>query len=59
MKRLFLASILLIPMLAGCTFSRSGSQALTFNPFDLWSDEPALSVADSPNYVNGERWNQR
>lgn len=51
-----LAALLLLP---GCTFSRSGSQALSFDPFDLWSDTPAVAVANDSEHVDGERWNQR
>jgi hypothetical protein len=46
-------------MLTGCTFSRSGSQALTFDPLDLEADRPALTVANDHEHVNGQRWNQR
>ena len=45
--------------LTGCTFSRSGSQSLMFDPFDLGSDSPALTVANDREHVDGERWNQR
>ncbi len=59
MRRLVLWTAILLPAVAGCTFSRSGSQGLSFNPFKLGSDEPALSAADDYAHVDGERWNQR
>jgi hypothetical protein len=39
----------------GCRFSRSGSQAIDFDPFA----NPALKVSDGSGYENGTAMDQR
>lgn len=53
MKMLLIAIVLLVAC-SGCTFYKSGSQALSFNPFDWNSSTPAIAPADGFGYVNGE-----
>ncbi|HEX6960244.1 MAG TPA: hypothetical protein VF175_00140, partial [Lacipirellula sp.] len=55
----YLAIVAAALLLTGCTFSRGGSQALSVDPFKVGSDEPALSVANDGEYVDGMRWNAR
>ena len=58
MKVLLLAIALLIAC-SGCTFYKSGSQAISFNPFDWNSRRPAIAPADGFGYVQGEPLDMR
>lgn len=52
MKKLVSLALLLIP-LAGCAMHHGGSQALSFNPFDIGTKEPAVRVANDHQFVDG------
>jgi len=58
MKKLALLA-LAIMLFPGCTFHRGGSQALSFDPFHLGSDRPAVSVTNNREFSNGDPWDLR
>lgn len=51
--------LLLIATASSCTFSRSGSQAIEFEPGNIGTPQLALSPANGPGYINGVPLDQR
>jgi len=54
-----IALLALVVLLTGCTVHGGGSQALSFNPLNIGSDQPAVRVADDRQFSNGEPWDLR
>jgi hypothetical protein len=46
-------SLCIVASCLGCRFSRSGSQAVDFDPFAVGTSTAAVTVADGLGYDNG------